>query len=143
MTYNKILGVCRGKYNVIFKSDKSGGETLLLNNIEIDQNSMIRNVFFNDTWLHYTFYTLYDRFKGSLIIKIDDIINETFIEYDYNQFFSDRGFPKYFYERRIDDGEYDLPYKIDMIKNIIKYNEKEYSFEELCIKNFQIKCPYS
>lgn len=140
MSVKNILGVCRQKYNVKITYDGSFYQ-LLLNDIEIDDNNLIRNVFFND-WLHYTYYTAYDKYKGSLIIKIDDIISETF-DYAFNEFFSDRGFPKYWYETGIDDGEYDLPYKIDMVKNTIKFNEKEYTFEDLCVENFQIKCAYN
>lgn len=137
MSKKEILGICNEKYEISITRE-GDFHYLKLNNIEIDCNNVIRNVYFNNKWIHYTWYTIYDKYKESIIIKVEDIINNK--EMTHHGFFSDRGFPQCFYDTGIDDNEYDLPYKIDMIKNIIIYtdeygNEKEYHFEDLCMNS--------
>lgn len=125
------IGIIRDKYKLI--TIKNVFQTLLLQDsdkdFEIDHNNMIRNIFFNDTYIHYTWYTTYDKYFESTIVKIDDIIND--VDVKHYGFFSDRGFPEWFYTTGIENGEYDLPYTINMVKNIILYNKKEYHFEDL------------
>lgn len=112
-----ILGFVRG-IPLTLEQQLDHFKTLKLGDQEIDEDNDIDSIFFNDDWIHYTWYTAYDKAKESVLVHVDDFLREQ-SEKDNVTIFRGRWLPR------------ELPYTVDMLKSVITYGGICYTFEEM------------